>query len=471
MPASWPAERGPWTARAQDNAETAAPHARMDKACADALSGAEGHTIFCEAGAVRLAEQGVCKGGRAFACHCHDSRCTGGLNQSLPFRMEGQLTHSSVAAPRASAKISSAPMLVAVEATRMLREVRGIGRYVRALLPRLVALRPGLRITLFVKTPRDVEALTTMLADMRGLAGTLGVRPVREMPACGADVFWYPWNNASPAPDRGAVVTTVHDVVPIALPDPRWQGWYKNLRWRRRYAAIAARATRIIADSQFTADEIHRTLGVPRQRLRVALLAADDFAVPPRTGDAEALRQLGVRTPFVLAVGALERRKNLGLLTRAMPRVIAAHPDITLVLAGPRRDAQLLDDAPWSTTLGFVSDVELAALYRAASVLVMPSTYEGFGLPVLEAMRLGTPVICARGSSLPEVAGDAALWVDADDDVDLSRKISHLLSDPQLAAQLRSASLAQATRFSWDATARITIATFEEAIQLAAVSP
>ena len=341
----------------------------------------------------------------------------------------------------------------------------------RALLPRLVALRPGLTITLFVKTQRDVEALTTLLEDMPGLAGTVEVRPVRELPACGADVFWYPWNNASPAPDRGAVVTTVHDVVPIALPDPRWHGWYKNLRWRRRYAAIAARATRIIADSQFTADEIHRTLGVPRQRMRVALLAADDFAVPPEAGDEEALRHLGVRAPFVLAVGAAERRKNLGLLTRAMPRVIAAHPDTTLVLAGPRRDAQLpLGDAEWSTTLGFVSDVELAALYRAAAVLVMPSTYEGFGLPVLEAMRLGTPVICARGSSLPEVGGDAALWVDADDDADLSQKISQVLSDPQLAAQLRSASLAQASRFSWDDTARITIATFEEAIQLASVS-
>ena len=385
--------------------------------------------------------------------------------------MEGQLTDSVVTMWPREVDLDGAPMFVAVEATRMLREVRGIGRYVRALLPRLVALRPGLRLALFVKSDRDVESLATQLADMRGLLGRVEVRPVREMTRCTADVFWYPWNNASPAPAHGAVVTTVHDVVPIAHPDPRWHGWYKNLRWRRRYATIARRATLVIADSQFTADEIHRTLDVPRDRMRVALLAADDFAAPPRARDAAALARLGVTTPFVLAVGAAERRKNLALLARAMPQVIAAHPDVTLVLAGPRRDAQVhLGDAPWSQTLGFVTDDDLAALYRAAAVLVMPSTYEGFGLPVLEAMHMGTPVICARGSSLPEVAGNAALWVNAEDDGDLAHKISQLLSDPQLAAAMRTASLRQAARFSWDDTARATIAAFEEAIQLATVS-
>lgn len=390
-----------------------------------------------------------------------------GVHHSYPPCMEGQLLDRFVTLPPASVEGDARPIHVAVEATRMLREVRGIGRYVRALLPRLVALRPGLRLTLFVKTDHDVGLLAMLLADMPGLPGGVDIRPVRQMTTCEADVFWYPWNNASPAPARGAVVTTVHDVVPIAHPDPRWRGWYKNLRWRRRYAAIARRATLIIADSQFTADEVHRTLDVPHERMRVALLAADDFVAPPKARDLAVLARLGVRTPFVLAVGAAERRKNLGLLSRAMPRVLAAHPEVTLVLAGPRRDAQLpAGDLTWSRTLGFVSDEDLAALYRAAAVFVMPSTYEGFGLPVLEAMRLGTPVICARGSSLPEVAGDAALWVEGDDDEDLAHNISQLLTDQRLVAHLRAASLQQAARFSWDDTARATIATFEEARQL-----
>lgn len=383
--------------------------------------------------------------------------------------MEEQLIDTVLTLPPASVEEVGAPLVVAVEATRLLREVRGIGRYVRALLPRLVALRPGLRLTLYVKNQRDVETVELVFAAMPALRDHLEVRPVREMVRSGADVFWYPWNTASPTPSRGAVVATMHDIVPIAHPDPRLRGWQKNLRWRRRYGATARRATLIIADSQFTADEIHRMLGVPRARMRIALLAADDFAVPPVEGDAAALERLGVRTPFVLSVGAADRRKNLALLERAMPRVVAAHPGTTLVLAGPRRDAQPpLADAAWRKTLGFVSDDELAALYRGAGVLVMPSTYEGFGLPVLEAMRLGTPVICARGSSLPEVAGDAAMWVDSEDDADLAAKIGRVLGDERVGASLRAASLEQASRFSWDDTARLTIAAFEEALAMTA---
>ena len=249
-------------------------------------------------------------------------------------QMEGQLTDSVVTMSPPDGEGDGANMFVAVEATRMLREVRGIGRYVRALLPRLVTLRPGLRLALFVKSERDVNSLSAVLTDMPGLAGHVEIRPVRYLTTCAADVFWYPWNNANPAPARGAVVCTVHDVVPIAHPDPRWRGLYKNLRWQHRYAAIARRATLIIADSRFTADEIHRTLDVPHERIRVALLAADDFAAPPRARDSAVLARLGVTTPFVLAVGAAERRKNLGLLARAMTRVIAAHPGVTLALAG-----------------------------------------------------------------------------------------------------------------------------------------
>ncbi|MEP6729029.1 MAG: glycosyltransferase family 1 protein [bacterium] len=370
----------------------------------------------------------------------------------------------------AYAEDGGSPMLVAVEATRLSREVRGIGRYVRALLPRLVALRPGLRLALFAKNQRDVDALRPVFAAIPALRDHVTIHPVREMLKSGADVFWYPWNVASPTPSRGAVVVTMHDIVPIAHPDPRLRGWQKNLRWRRRYGSTARRATLIVADSQFTADEVHRMLGVPHERMRVVLLAADDFTVPPAGRDAAALQQLGIQQPFVLAVGAADRRKNLELLERAMPHVVAVRPGTKLVLAGPRRDPQApLPDASWRQTLGFVSEEELVALYRRAAVLVMPSTYEGFGLPVLEAMRLGTPVICANASSLPEVAGDAAALIDPEDDVALADIILRVMSDERLNASMRAASLAQAAKFSWDETARQTIAAFEEAIEIAGV--
>ena len=371
-------------------------------------------------------------------------------------------------APPAVRDASTPPLVVAVEATRLAREVRGIGRYVRALLPRLVAMHPGLRLELYVKRQRDIDALAPGFAANPLLAGRVSLHRVRRMTSSRADVFWYPWNVASPIPSRGAVVVTMHDVVPIAHPDPRrFRGFQKNLRWRRRYASSAKHATLIIADSQFTADEIHRMLGVPYERMRVVLLAADDFDVPPAAGDAQALAKLGVTRPFVLSVGAADRRKNLELLERAMPQVVERLPGVTLVLAGPRRDPQApLPDASWRVPVGFVSDEELAALYRSASVLVMPSTYEGFGLPVLEAMQLGTPVISTRASSLPEVGGDAALYIDPDDAGALAESIMQVMTDATLSGRLRSASLAQSARFSWDETARQTIAAFEEARSL-----
>jgi glycosyltransferase involved in cell wall biosynthesis len=387
--------------------------------------------------------------------------------------MEMQGAHTRVPAATDGAPSSIAPdaspgpLHVAVEASRLTREMRGIGRYVRALLPRLVTHREGLRLTLFVRR-RDIAEVVRMVEAHPAMRGRVDVRSVREMARSGADVFWYPWNIAGSNHPGAAVVVTMHDVAPIALPDPRLLKWRKNLRWRVRYAATVRRATIIVADSAFTADEVHRLLGFPRDRMRVVLLAADDFAVPPAERDEAALERLDVRRPFVLTVGAADPRKNLGLVQRAMPHVLQRHPTVKLVLAGPRPHTKQDEARPWQQTLGFVSEEELAALYRAASVLVMPSTYEGFGLPVLEAMRLGTPVICARASSLPEVGGDAAAWVDPHDDTRLAATIASILSDGRVAAEMRAASLAQAARFSWDETARRTVAAFDEAVAVAA---
>jgi glycosyltransferase involved in cell wall biosynthesis len=359
-------------------------------------------------------------------------------------------------------------MLIAIEATRLLREVRGIGRYVRALLPRLVASDPDMRLVLFVKRERDVTALSEIVARDPGLAAHVGVRRVRELPRFTADVFWYPWNVVRPEPRRGAVVVTMHDVAPLVLPDPRWYAWRKNARWRRRFATTARSATLVVADSAFTAAEVQRVLPIAPERIRVVLLAADDFAAGgPSDGDAATLARLGVEPPFVLTVGAADRRKNHAQLERAMEHVVLTSPRATLVQAGPRRDEkQVTPDARWQRTLGFVSDDDLVSLYRSAAALVMVSTYEGFGLPVLEAMQLGTPVICARASSLPEVAADAAIWVEPDDEVMLANAIASVLQDQGLRARMTSAGLSQSAKFTWDETARQTVAAFHEARQM-----
>jgi glycosyltransferase involved in cell wall biosynthesis len=357
--------------------------------------------------------------------------------------------------------------VIAVEATRLLRDVRGIGRYVRAMLPRLVALRPELRLALFTKNRHDVEALTVAVASHPALCGHAEVLHVSALQRSSADVFWYPWNVVGPVPSQGAVVVTMHDVAPVVLPDPRWSRWWKNGRWRHRYAVTARRATLIITDSSFSANEVRRVLGFPRNRIRIAPLAADDFPVPPIAEDTETLVRLGVSTPFVLAVGAADRRKNHALLYRAMKRVVTMNPRATLVLAGPRRHFEVhLPSAPWMRTLGFVTDCDLAALYRTTAALVMPSIYEGFGLPVLEAMRLGGPVLCARASSLPEVAGDAAAWFDPYDEADLAAAITRVMADECMRAKMRAAGLRHAAHFTWDETARGTLHAFDDAFQL-----
>ena len=359
--------------------------------------------------------------------------------------------------------------MVAVEASRLAQELRGIGREVWALLPRLLHQRATLRLVLLVRRDGDAELVRRRLASLGAPLDRVSFERIGRLDRVRADLFWYPWNVSLPAPKRGVVVATIQDVAPLVLPDPRRRKFLKNLRWRRRYRFTARRATMLLAISRFTRDEVHRVLGVPLDRMRVTLLAADDLVVPPAERDAAALARLGVRAPYVLAVGAGDRRKNLGLLDRAMPRVVAARPDATLVLAGPRRQRDAArSDPPWQCTLGFVSDEDLVTLYRCARVVVSPSSYEGFGLPVLEAMQLGAPVICASASSLPEAGGDAAAYVDPSDDAALAREIVRVLASDEVHAQMREASLAQSARFSWDETARLTLAAFDDAVALAA---
>ena len=358
-------------------------------------------------------------------------------------------------------------MHVAVEATRLLREQRGIGRYVRAMLPRMAAERATLRYTLFVKNKRDVRALQEMIAADPTLATRCEVQPVRRLRNATADVFWFPWNVVRPIPRRGPIVVTVHDAVPIALTPPGWRTWRKRRRWWGLYRDTAKHAAIMLADSTFTADELVRLLDAPRDRIRVVLLGADDRTVEEKSEfDTDAaVARLGVKTPYLLAVGADEPRKNFGVLYRAMQRITDARPGLTLVRVGPiaHRVSDFTTSAPWLHRLGFIGDDDLDALYRRAAVFVCPSTYEGFGLTVLEAMQRGAPVICARASSLPEVAGTGAVFISPDDDAALAAELQRLLDDHGHRDTMIAAGRAHAANFRWHDTALATLAAFDDA--------
>ncbi len=257
-------------------------------------------------------------------------------------------------------------------------------------------------------------------------------------------------------PTKLPLVVTVNDVAFLHHPDaftPR------GVAFHRRGLALARRhADAVVAPSQFTRRELiaegfspdtvfvaHH--GVPQHR------AAQRRDPDPAATDGH-LRRLGVQSPFVLAVGTIEPRKNLPVLVAALERVRVDHPDTTLVLAGPRGWLDVPDlDRPWVRELGGVEEAALDALYRRATLYAMPSRYEGFGLPVLEAMAKGCPVVATGATSLPEVVGDAGILVRPGDVAEWSRALGHLLTDPAARERLATLGVARAATFTWATSA------------------
>lgn len=261
------------------------------------------------------------------------------------------------------------------------------------------------------------------------------------------------------------VVLTIHDVSYERHPE-----WYPYRRdWMRRafYRRSARSASHILTDSAFSASEISAAYGIPADRISVvplgvgATFSPGDLDVP---GDLPA----GVTPPFLLHVGDLHERRNLAVVVEALlvaRRHFGAAPAASLVLAGVDRGvgdglselAAGAGDADAVVRLGTVSEERLVALYQAATAFVYPSLYEGFGLPILEAMASGTPVIASRAASIPEVVGDAGLLLDPLDVAGWTDAIVTIVNDEHVRTRMREAGLARAAQFTWERTARLTL--------------
>jgi glycosyltransferase involved in cell wall biosynthesis len=231
------------------------------------------------------------------------------------------------------------------------------------------------------------------------------------------------------------------------------------------------RAGHIIADSQATADDLHTLYGVPRERMTVILSGVEvRFRPEPQSSNEEQLLRAKYKigdAPFVLAVGTLQRRKNHLGLVRAFAKL--RDRSVNLVIAGGKgwlyddvlaeiRAARLTDRVVFT---GFVDDDDLPALYRSARVLAFPSFYEGFGLPPLEAMASGTPVVASNASSLPEVVGDAALSVDPHDELALAAALDRALSDGAWRRDAIGRGLARAAGFTWQRAAEQLLSVYQ----------
>ena len=338
---------------------------------------------------------------------------------------------------------------------------RGIGTYLRGLLSGFAATGRAGSVRLLVDSgrPRPLLDAGFEFAEVRhryhGLlaayedAAVLGADLARLRPALfHATSFHLP--GSSPVP----VLATVHDLIPWTVGGMLGQ--------RLRYGParrLLSRCAAVIAVSESTAADVRRLARVRAGAITVVPEAAGP-AFRSRPG-ARALvaERWGLNRPYLLFVGALDRRKDPAGLQRAWLTARRLGADVDLVLAGDP-GAQAGGGIPRSVALGRVTDEELSALYSAAAAMLFPSRYEGFGLPVLEAMACGCPVVAYRNSSLPEVAGEAAVLVADGDSPALGREAAALVADPARAAARREAGLRRAAGFSWERAARETWAVY-----------
>jgi glycosyltransferase involved in cell wall biosynthesis len=259
----------------------------------------------------------------------------------------------------------------------------------------------------------------------------------------------------SPLAWRGPTVVTIYDLSFLRYPE-RFNA-ANRLYLTAMTGRSARQARRVVAISQSTKDDVVRLLGVPADRVDVVRPSLESRFQPPAAAAVAAFRaQRGLPERFILFTGTLEPRKNLGTLLEAYAASVPPVGDLPLVIAGGKgwfyrtifETVQRLGLEKRVLFPGFVSSAELPLWYGAADLFVYPSVYEGFGLPVLEALACGTPVVCSNTSSLPEAAGDAALLVDPADPAALAAGISRLLTDESLRREMRQRGLAHAAAFS-----------------------
>lgn len=287
-----------------------------------------------------------------------------------------------------------------------------------------------------------------------------------EAQRLGLDLLHYPNQFGGaflpPAPAR---VVTLHDLTPLLFPE--FHPWSRVTAFRVLLRRALARAAHVIVDASHTKqDLVDRKLASADKVSVIPLGIGAAFSTPC---DAGAAARFGLPERYILSVGVLEPRKNHIALLRAVQRLHAVGEAIHVVLVGrdgwnwedPLARPELADLRPWVRVLRNVSETELVAIYRGASVFAYPSLYEGFGLPILEAMACGVPVVASNRSSLPEVTGDAALLINPTDPAALTAALGRTLGDPLLRDRLIAAGHARARQFSWQRTAEQTLAIYE----------
>ena len=337
--------------------------------------------------------------------------------------------------------------MVAVDINPATRAVAtGTEVFTREVCARLPQAAPELRWRFFASRPKAGLGVDVLVLPFRRMWSQvrLPIGLARERP----DLLFVP-AHVIPFAYAGKVLTVVHDLAFERHPDAYSLADRTYLRLSTRWAV--ARSRILIAVSESTKQDLVDTYGVAPERVRVVPLGISPPAVQP--APASRLTELGLNGNFILQVGRVEARKNQAAALAAVEHL----DDVTLVIAGPERDAALSEKLRNSThcrVLGMVDQPMLELLYERAGAVVVPSLYEGFGLPVLEAMARGKVVVAAKSSSLPEVGGDGALYFhDAADPDRLAAVLKVALGDDALRTKMARAARSRAAKFTWDKTA------------------
>ncbi len=372
-------------------------------------------------------------------------------------------------------------MLIGIDASRSTAGQRtGTENYSLYLIRELLASTKGHRFRLYFnqapppglfpdKTEYRVIPFTRLWTHLR-----LSWEMFRHAP----DLLFVP-SHVLPLVHPQCSVVTVHDLGYLYYPEAHTLSQNAYLRWSTRFNARSAAA--VLADSEATRQDLVRHYQIPKEKISVVYPGRDETLL--RICDPAALAgvraRYGLNEAYLLYVGTLHPRKNLVRLVQAFSLLVQSPasnaqsliPNLQLVLAGQKgwlydevfalvRKLGLRDRVHLT---GYVPEADLAALLSGARAFVYPSLYEGFGFPVLESMACGTPVICSNVSSLPEVAGDAAIQVDPLDVEALAQALYHVISDDGLCRELVERGYRQVQRFSWQRCTRETMQVFEEA--------
>jgi glycosyltransferase involved in cell wall biosynthesis len=355
-------------------------------------------------------------------------------------------------------------------------ETGGMEVYARE-LARALADRPDVELVLLGNRLLDdgwpeVRRSVMPIDPRRRVEWVLGdqVHAPRAAARAGADLV-HSLASTGPAAGGPVRVTTIHDLNYKLVPETHFG--IRGLGMRVLVPLAARRSRRLIVDAACTRDDLSRHLGTPPEKVDVVPLAA----TVPRHADATAESELRARLdvgerPLVLSLSAKRPHKNLARLLRALAGFEPARRPALVVPGYPtpherelRQLAAALGIADMVRFPDWLPARDLEGLYRAAACMVFPSLYEGFGLPVLEALARGVPVACSDRSSLPEVAGDAALLFDPEDVGAIRAAMERLLGEPRLAERLRAAGRERAARFTWERTAELTVASYRRALE------